>query len=68
MHFVIMGCGRVGSALAHELDGMGHTVSVIDLDDKAFRKLGISRRAALSQALLEQASEPDPVIGDFTEA
>ena len=35
---------------------------------KAFRKLGISRRAALSQALLEQASEPDPVIGDFTEA
>ena len=40
MHFVIMGCGRVGSALAHELDGMGHTVSVIDLDDKAFRKLG----------------------------
>jgi len=35
---------------------------------KAFRKLGISRRAALSQSLLEQASEPDPVIGDFTEA
>ena len=40
MHFVIMGCGRVGSALAHELDGMSHTVSVIDMDDKAFRKLG----------------------------
>jgi DNA-binding CsgD family transcriptional regulator len=35
---------------------------------KAFRKLGISRRAALSQALLEQASEPDPMIEDFTEA
>jgi DNA-binding CsgD family transcriptional regulator/tellurite resistance protein len=34
---------------------------------KAFRKLGISRRAALSQALLEQASEPDPIIEDFAE-
>jgi hypothetical protein len=34
----------------------------------AFRKLGISRRAALSQALLEHAPGPDPMIGDFTEA
>ena len=35
---------------------------------KAFRKLDISRRAALSLALLEQASEPDPMIEDFAEA
>ena len=34
---------------------------------KAFRKLGISRRAALSQALLEQASEPYPVGEEFVE-
>ena len=35
---------------------------------RAFRKLGITRRAALSQALLQQDSEPDPVIEEFTEA
>ena len=35
---------------------------------RAFRKLGITRRAALSQALLEPDSEPDPMIEDFAEA
>ena len=30
MHFVIMGCGRVGSTLAHILEAQGHTVAVID--------------------------------------
>ncbi len=34
-----MGCGRVGSALAHTLDQAGHSVSVIDQDATAFRKL-----------------------------
>ncbi len=24
MHIVILGCGRVGSMLAHRLDGLGH--------------------------------------------
>ena len=40
MHIVIMGCGRVGSALAHDLDSMGHSVSVVDMDVDSFRKLG----------------------------
>ena len=39
MHVVIMGCGRVGSSLAQELDSRGHTVSIIDQDPAAFRKL-----------------------------
>lgn len=39
MHVVIMGCGRVGSSLAEKLDAAGHTVSVIDQDASAFRKL-----------------------------
>lgn len=39
MHVVIMGCGRVGSSLAQELDARGHTVSIIDQDPAAFRKL-----------------------------
>ena len=40
MHIVIMGCGRVGSALAQTLEQQGHTVAVIDQDPLAFRRLG----------------------------
>ncbi|TKA09367.1 potassium channel family protein [Actinacidiphila oryziradicis] len=40
MHVVIMGCGRVGSTLAHSLEQQGHTVAVIDQDPTAFRRLG----------------------------
>ncbi|MGP9649022.1 potassium channel family protein [Glutamicibacter sp. AOP38-B1-38] len=39
-HFVIMGCGRVGVALAHTLDEAGHSVAVIDQNPEAFRRLG----------------------------
>lgn len=39
MHIVILGCGRVGSQLAHQLDEMGHSVAIIDQDPTAFRKL-----------------------------
>ncbi len=40
MHVVIMGCGRVGSTLAHSLESRGHSVAVIDMDADAFRRLG----------------------------
>jgi trk system potassium uptake protein TrkA len=40
VHFVIMGCGRVGSTLAHILEDRGHIVAVIDRDPEAFRRLG----------------------------
>ena len=39
MHIVIMGCGRVGSTLAHILEDQGHSLAVIDQDADAFRKL-----------------------------
>ena len=39
MHIVIMGCGRVGSKLAHILEDRGHSVAVIDQDPEAFRRL-----------------------------
>ena len=35
-----MGCGRVGSTLARSLEDRNHTVSVIDSDPDAFRRLG----------------------------
>ena len=39
MHIVIMGCGRVGSTLAHILEEQGYSVAIIDQDREAFRKL-----------------------------
>jgi len=40
VHIVIMGCGRLGSTLAHKLDAQGHSVAVIDQNSDAFRRLG----------------------------
>ena len=40
MHIVIMGCGRVGSRLAHILEDQDHSVAIIDQNPEAFRKLG----------------------------
>jgi trk system potassium uptake protein len=40
VHVVIMGCGRVGSTLAQSLEQRGHSVSVIDVNPDAFRRLG----------------------------
>ncbi len=40
MHIVILGCGRVGSLLAHHLDELGHSVAIVDQDPNSFRKLG----------------------------
>jgi len=34
-----MGCGRVGSTIAHILEDQGHSVAVIDQEAEAFRKL-----------------------------
>ena len=42
VHFVIMGCGRVGSSLALSLESQGHDVAIIDQEESAFRRLGSS--------------------------
>jgi len=40
VHVVVMGCGRVGSAIARRLEEIGHSVAVIDQNAEAFRRLG----------------------------
>lgn len=40
VHFVIMGCGRVGASLARAIERAGHDVAVIDQEESAFRRLG----------------------------
>lgn len=39
MNVVIMGCGRVGARVASILDHHGHTVTIIDTNSTAFRRL-----------------------------
>ena len=40
MRVVILGCGRVGAMLAQLLTSEGHSVTVIDQNSDAFRRLG----------------------------
>jgi trk system potassium uptake protein TrkA len=39
VHVVVVGCGRVGSGLAAQLEAAGHTVAVIDRSKRAFDRL-----------------------------
>ena len=39
MHIIIVGCGRVGASAAAALSREGHTVVVIDRNEKSFRRL-----------------------------
>ncbi|TAN28648.1 MAG: TrkA family potassium uptake protein [Actinomycetota bacterium] len=39
MHIIVIGCGRVGSELAMRLSNEGHSISVIDKNERAFRRL-----------------------------
>ncbi len=39
MHVIVVGCGRVGSELAVALDRDGHSVVVVDKNERAFRRL-----------------------------
>jgi trk system potassium uptake protein TrkA len=66
VHIVIMGCGRVGSTLAHILEDRGDSIAIIDRDPEAFRRLrsafkgekitGVGfDRAVLIQAGIEHA-------------
>jgi trk system potassium uptake protein len=39
VRIVIVGCGRVGAALAESFDGAGHDVVILDLSTRAFDRL-----------------------------
>jgi trk system potassium uptake protein TrkA len=47
VHIVVMGCGRVGSTLAHHLQRLDHSVAVIDQEPAAFRRLGENFKGAM---------------------
>lgn len=39
LYIVIVGCGRLGAALANRLSRLDHSVVVVDVDETAFRAL-----------------------------
>ena len=39
MNILIVGCGKVGSMLASQLDQMGHDVAVLDREEARFALL-----------------------------
>lgn len=65
MHVVIAGCGRVGSALAGNLDRLGHSVAVVDKNRKAFEKLhaNFSGRQVVG-LVFDQGALEEAQIGD----
>ncbi|GLU49020.1 potassium channel family protein [Nocardiopsis ansamitocini] len=59
MHIVILGCGRVGSTLAHTLEDSGHTVAVVDRSPEAFRRL---RSATAKTAVTGLGHDRDALV------
>ena len=61
MNVVIMGCGRTGASVAARLAGEGHAVTVLDVQEAAFRRLPASFRgkrtvgSGMDQRVLESA-------------
>lgn len=61
MNFVVIGCGRVGSELAHHLFKSGHYVVVVDSNKQAFNRLPPDFRGrtlegeGLAESVLERA-------------
>jgi trk system potassium uptake protein TrkA len=58
---LIVGCGRVGSRLASELDEEGHEVTIVDRDPGSFSR-------AASREALNQDFKGNFLVGDGTEA
>jgi trk system potassium uptake protein TrkA len=61
MNFIVIGCGRVGSELAHHLFKSGHQVVVVDANKQAFNRLHPDFRGrtlegeGLAESVLERA-------------
>jgi trk system potassium uptake protein TrkA len=60
MRVMIIGCGRVGSALANRLDEVGHQVVVLDRNQQAFRRLSekFSGERIVGNGLVEEFVRP----------
>jgi trk system potassium uptake protein TrkA len=60
MRVIIIGCGRVGSILANQLEEAGHQVVVLDRNQHAFRRLSekFSGERIVGNGLIEDYVRP----------
>ncbi|HSS62359.1 MAG TPA: TrkA family potassium uptake protein [Candidatus Limnocylindrales bacterium] len=61
MRLLIVGCGRVGSQIAAEMDRAGHEVVIVDRDPNAFSR-------ASNRGVLTRDFKGDQVVGNGTDA
>ena len=61
MKLLIVGCGRVGSQIAADMDRSGHQVVIIDRDPNQFSR-------AASRGVLTTDFKGDQVVGNGTDA
>ena len=61
MKVLILGCGRVGSRIAHELDREGHSVTIIDRDPGAFKRFEM-------RGVFSNEFRGSFIVGDGTES
>ncbi|MDQ6772323.1 MAG: TrkA family potassium uptake protein [Candidatus Dormibacteraeota bacterium] len=61
MKVVIIGCGRVGSRLARQLEDEGHEVTLVDRDPGAFDR-------SSGRGVFEADTKVEFVVGDGTDA
>ena len=75
MNIIIVGCGKVGTAVAEQLDREGHDITVIDLDGDALRKvtdtadvMGVEGNGVVHSVLTEAGIEDAEVFIAMTES
>lgn len=61
MKVLILGCGRVGSRVAHQLDREGHSVTIIDRDPGAFKRFEM-------RGVFSNEFRGSFIVGDGTES
>jgi trk system potassium uptake protein len=59
VHVIIGGCGRVGAELADRLSDEGHDVVVVDVDERAFRRIGTTFNG---EALVGDITDKDLMV------
>src|ERR1043166_10086596 len=60
LRLVIVGCGRVGSQIAANMDRQGHEVVIVDRDPNAFSR-------AANRGVLGNSFKGDQVVGNGTD-
>jgi trk/ktr system potassium uptake protein len=61
LKLVIVGCGRVGSQIASDMDRAGHDVVIVDREPNSFSR-------AASRGVLTRDFKGDQVVGNGTDA